>query len=189
MTPFNDLHPFEDLQQAWEAGDPPPPPPTDLRERADHLDRALRSRDRREMTAVVAVALFFVTIGAFFPSVRGASLAVVGATVWIVGVLVAVRRAFPSAAPSAPLREAVAAQHRWLRAQVVLLRWAGLWYVLPVLAALLAFDAALGGPRPILVLAFLGLGVTVVHLNWKAADELAASRDAFAAHLHALDDA
>ena len=181
------MNTFDDLQKFWEAADPPPPPPADLREQADHLDRALRSRDRREFAAATAVSLFFITIGVFFPSVRGASLAVVAATAWIAGVLVVVRRALPPASPAAPLREAVAAQHRWLRAQVVLLRWAGLWYVLPVLGSLLAFDVALGGPRPVLALIIIGLGGSLVHLNWKAADELAVSRDAFAAHLHALD--
>ena len=181
------MNTFDDLQKFWEAADPPPPPPADLREQAGHLDRALRSRDRREFAAATAVSLFFLTIGAFFPSVRWAAFTVVGASAWIVGVLVAVRRAFPPASPAAPLRAAVAAQHRWLRAQVVLLRWAGLWYVAPVLAGLLALDIALGGPRPILALIILGLGGSLIHLNWKAADELAVSRDTFAAYLHALD--
>ena len=181
MTSFDDLHTL------WEAADPPPPPPTDLRDQAAHIDQMLRRRDLREFAAAAAVAAFFVVVGAFFPSVRWAALSIVGVSVWVVGVLAGVRRVFPEASPSAPLREAVAAQHRWLSAQVTLLRCAGLWYVLPSIASALAFDYALDGFSPVFSLLIVASGGSLVWLNWKAADDLAVSRDAFAFHLRALD--
>ena len=179
----------DDLQALWQADDAPPPaPPPDLRAEAARLDRTLRRRDLRELGAAVVVAAAFGTAGLVVPRLLAPALGLVGVSVWIAAVIVGVRMAAPRASPWAPLREALAAEHRWLSAQVTLLRWAWLWYVLPVTVGLLAFDLALAGFRPVFPTLVVGGSVALGWANWKAAADLATTRDAFAAHLRSLSD-
>ena len=169
------------LQALWRADDPAPPLDAArlaaVRADADKLARTLRWRDARELGAVVLVALAFGVYAWLSPEVRLASLAIIAVGVWVGGVIVGVRRRFPRAAPDAPLRQALAAEHAWLRAQTALLRWAWAWYVLPITAGIVAFDLS-GTPSPL----YLGLvAAGAVALGWangRAADALAAQRDA-----------
>ena len=182
------MNTFDDLQTLWQEAPAPRPPDRldDLKAEASRLDRTLRWRDLRELGAAAAVALFFSVVAVTWDDVRIAALATVGVSVWIAAVIIGVRLGVPRASPWAPLREAVAAEHRWLRAQTALLRWAWLWYVLPATVSILAFDYANGGFGPVFPYLMAAGAVSLGWMNWKAADELSVTRDAFAAHLRDL---
>ena len=183
------MNPLDDLQTLWHTADVAPPAPApDLREQAADLDRTLRRRDFREIGAAAAVSLFFGVVALLAPRLLGPSLGMIAAAAWVTAVIVGVRMAVPRASPWAPLREAVAAEHRWLASQVTLLRWAWLWYVLPLAVAAVAFYLAVGGGSLVYPVLVAAGSVALGWANWKAADDLATTRDAFAAHLHALTD-
>ncbi|MEM0961912.1 MAG: hypothetical protein AAGK21_05135 [Bacteroidota bacterium] len=179
---------FDDLHLVWQQADAPPPTISlgDLKDEAAQLDRTLRRRDIGEVGAAVLVAVFFGFVAITSPSVRVAALTLVGLSVATVGVLLLVRLWIPRASPWAPLREALSSEHRWLSVQTRLLRWAGLWYVAPNILGILAFDHATDGIRPFYAALVLVFAAFLVWVNWRAADDLAATRDAFAAHLDTL---
>lgn len=170
------------LETLWQSAGGPPPPESlgDLHAEAARLDRTLRWRDVREVGAAAIGALIFLAIGVASPEVRGAAFATVAVSLWIAGVIVAVRLRFPRARPGDPLRRSVAAEHRWLAAQTRLLRWAWLWYVAPITSVIVAFDAAHDGVRPVYLIFVLALAAFLAWANWRAAADLARTRDAFA---------
>ena len=176
------------LETLWRSADAPPPPAPldDLRDQAARLDRTLRWRDVREVGAAALGGLVFLAIGIAGSEVRGAAFATVAVSAWVAGVILAVRARFPRARASAPLRESVATEHRWLSAQTALLRWAWLWYVAPITAVVVAFDASDGGVRPVYLAFTLSLGALLAWANGRAAADLARTRDAFADLLHDL---
>ena len=177
------------LQALWRAGDPAPPLDAErlaaVRADADALARTLRRRDGRELGAVAVATLAFGLYAWLSPEVRLASLAIIAIGFWVAGVIVGVRRRFPRAAPDAPLREALAAEHAWLRAQTALLRWGWAWCVLPLTAGIAAFDLS-GTPSPVYLTVLAVGSVALSVLNWRAADALAVQRDATAALLSDL---
>ncbi len=179
----------DNLQTLWQTADAPPPVPESLRDRAARLDRTLRWRDVRELAAVAVVALIFSVRAAVAPELPWGALGLVGLSLWIGGVILSVRLRFPRASPWMPLRDSLRAEHRWLSAQTALLRWAWLWYVLPITAGVVAFDLSDGHGRPVYLTVVGLLGAALSWANWKAADDLMTTRDAFAAHLHDLDHA
>ncbi len=158
-----------------------------LKARAATLNRTLMWRDVREIGAAALGAVFFGCVAVLVPDLRAVALGMVGLSLWVASVLLVVRFRYRRATPSASVRNALVAEHCWLRAQVALLRWAGLWYVLPLLSGILAFTASNGDLGPGVLAFSLALAGVLIWLNWKAAAALSVTRDAFAAQIHDLD--
>lgn len=158
-----------------------------LKTRAAKLNRKLMWRDVREIGAAALIAVFFSAVAWFSADLRGVALGMVGAAAWVAAVLLGVRLRYRRPSPAASVRDALVAEHGWLRAQVTLLRWAGLWYALPLLAAAALFNVADEGVRPVYLTALVLFGLFLIWLNWKSATALSVTRDAFAAQIHDLD--
>lgn len=178
----------DSLDALWRAADDPPPPlsPGALRAlKADavRLRRQLVWRDVREIGAAALGAAWFGVVAAATGPLRLPALVLVAASVWVVAVLVAVRLGARHAVPDAPPRVAVAAEHRWLSVQTALLRWAGLWYVAPILLGLATFF----WPDRLRISLAVAVAAVIVWLNGRAAQRLAATRDAFGDLLIRLD--
>lgn len=151
-----------------------------LKDEAARLDRTLWWRDVREVGASILVTLFFGGAAAVWDDVRAPALALAAVGVWIAAVMLVVRLRTRRPGPGVPLQQALAAEVRWLDAQMALLRWAWLWYVLPIALGLIWFETADGSPRRLFILLVGAGGVGLARLNWEAAAAMLPTRTAFA---------
>lgn len=159
-----------------------------LKADAARLDRTLRWRDVREVGAAAFIVLGFGGMALVWDEVRVPAFALAAVGVWIAAVMLVVRVRTRRPGPDVPLRQALAAEVAWLDGQIALLRWAWLWYVLPLLLGFIAFESAGGSPRRLFILIAGGVAFELARLNWKAAAGLRPTRDAFAAVLSGLPD-
>lgn len=188
---------LDDFRAVWQSvSDPPPTLSPDrlagLKADADRLDRTLRWRDAREIGGAAVVAFLFGRHLDGPPELRLGAAIVVASAIWITAVLLITRLRHPRPRPGDSVRRALVLDRDRFGAQEALLRWAWLWYVLPIWVGMLLF---MGGTLSTLP-GWLGLvGATLVAVGigwlnrWSARRDLAPTRDAAAALLDDLDDA
>ena len=160
------------LRAAWHAAPTPPvfdPARLDaLRDEARTMDRTLLWRDVREVLVAALLAAFFAfQLGRPAGETSGTPLGLAvlcGAALWIGGVLLAVRLRYERPAPGASVREALESERDRFAAQAALLRWAWLWYVLPIWAGLVLHN---GWPHsPFGWLVFGATAAFAIGLGW-----------------------
>lgn len=188
----------DDLKGLWHSAASAPPALDAarlgaLRDEARKMDRTLLWRDAREVAVAALLAVFFAfQLGRPAGEASGSSLGLAvlcGAALWIGAVILAVRLHYERPAPGAPVREALEAERDRFGSQAALLRWAWLWYVLPIWAGLVLHN---GWPRsPFSWSVFGATAAFFVGLGWlnyrTARRELEPLRDQAAALLAELE--